>query len=70
MIKAGKTNEEAFAAVKKKFPAGKTTLANVAWYRNDMRKKGVKGVKAQSAVKKAAAKPKKKAAAPAVAPTA
>lgn len=36
-IKAGKTNDEALAAVKKEFPDAKTSLASVNWYRNKLR---------------------------------
>ena len=36
-ISAGKTNEEALAAVKAEFPEAKTTLASVNWYRNKLR---------------------------------
>ena len=36
-IRAGKTNEEALAAVKGEFPEAKTTLASVNWYRNKLR---------------------------------
>lgn len=39
-ILAGKTNEEALAAVVAEFPESKATLASVSWYRNDLRKKG------------------------------
>lgn len=40
-ILAGKSNEEALAAVKAKFPDGNTNAGNIAWYRNDLRKKGL-----------------------------
>lgn len=36
-IRAGKTNDEALAAVKSEFPEAKTTLASVNWYRNKLR---------------------------------
>jgi len=39
-IKAGKTNEEAFAAVKAAFPDAKTTMASINWYRNKLRGDG------------------------------
>ena len=39
-IRAGKTNEAVLAAVKSEFPAAKTSLAAVNWYRNDLRAKG------------------------------
>lgn len=42
-ILAGKSNEEALKAVKKKFPDGNTNQANMAWYRNDLRKRGLLG---------------------------
>lgn len=38
-IAAGKTNEEALAAVQAEFPESKTSLQTISWYRNDMRKK-------------------------------
>lgn len=38
-IAAGKSNEEALAAVKAEFPESKTGLQTISWYRNDMRKK-------------------------------
>ena len=41
-IRDGKTNDEVLEIVKKKFPDAKTTLASVAWYRNDLRTKGEK----------------------------
>jgi hypothetical protein len=41
-IKAGATNAEALATVKAAHPDAKTTMASVAWYRNDMRKAGQK----------------------------
>lgn len=40
-ILAGKTNEEALAEVKKKFPDGATNVGNMSWYRNDLRTKGL-----------------------------
>lgn len=51
LIAEGKTNEEVLAAVLKKFPTASTKIASIAWYRNDMIKKGEKGVKHQSEVK-------------------
>jgi hypothetical protein len=42
-IKAGKTNEEALAAVQKAFPERKTSLASINWYRNKLRSDGEKG---------------------------
>lgn len=40
-ILAGKSNEEALAAVKRRHPDGKTNLANMNWYRNELRSKGL-----------------------------
>ena len=37
-IRAGKSNEEALAAVLAEFPEAKTSLQTISWYRNDMRK--------------------------------
>lgn len=37
---SGKSNEEALAAVRAEFPRANTTLQSIAWYRNDLRKKG------------------------------
>lgn len=37
-IAAGKSNEEALAAVKAEFPDSKTGLQTISWYRNSMRK--------------------------------
>lgn len=37
-ILAGSTNDEALAAVRRKFPGAATTLASVAWYRSKLRK--------------------------------
>ncbi len=37
MLSAGKSNEEALAAVRTEFPDAKTSLASVAWYRNKLR---------------------------------
>lgn len=36
-IKAGKTNEEALAAVKAEFPEATTSMASINWYRNHLR---------------------------------
>lgn len=41
-IRAGKTNEEALAAVRAEFPGAKTSLASINWYRADLRSKGEK----------------------------
>lgn len=40
-LKAGKSNEEALAAVKAEFPDSKTSLASINWYRNALRADGV-----------------------------
>lgn len=39
-IRAGKTNEDALAAVKAEFPEAKTSLASINWYRNKLRTDG------------------------------
>ncbi len=54
LIADGKTNDQVFAAVMKKFPESKTNLSCIGWYRNKMRRDGVKGVKANAELKKAA----------------
>ena len=41
-IREGKSNEETLAIVKAKFPEAKTTIASVAWYRNNLRVNGEK----------------------------
>ena len=41
LIIAGKTNTEILDAVKAKWPEAKTTVASLAWYRNDLKKVGV-----------------------------
>lgn len=53
-IKAGKTNEEALAAVKQEFPGGKTSLSSINWYRNKMRQSDP-SIKSARELKKAAA---------------
>lgn len=53
-IAAGKTNEQALAAVQAEFPESKTSLQTISWYRNDMRKKDA-SVPSGRAAKKAAA---------------
>lgn len=53
-VKAGKTNEQALEAVKKKFPDAKTSLASINWYRNKLRADGDKSVKTARELKKAA----------------
>lgn len=39
-IREGLSNAEALARVKAEFPDANTTVASIAWYRNDLRKKG------------------------------
>lgn len=39
-ILAGKSNADALVAVQAEFPDCNTTTASIAWYRNDLRKKG------------------------------
>lgn len=39
-IRGGATNQQALEAVQAEFPAAKTTLASINWYRNDLRTKG------------------------------
>lgn len=53
-LKAGKTNEEALAAVQKAFPDANTSLASVGWYRNKLRSAG-EDVPTARELKKAAA---------------
>ena len=55
LIAAGKTNEQTLAAVLKKFPESKNNLSCIGWYRNKMRRDGVKGVKANAELVKKAA---------------
>lgn len=38
-----KSNEQILKAVHKTFPTAKTTMACIAWYKSDMRKKGLIG---------------------------
>ena len=57
-ILAGKTNEEALEAVRKKFPEAKTSLASINWYRNKARSDGEKVPTARELKKKAKAKTK------------
>jgi hypothetical protein len=38
---ASLTNDAILALVKQKFPVAKTTYACIAWYKSDMRKKGL-----------------------------
>lgn len=39
-IRAGLSNADALAKVKAEFPDANTTVSSIAWYRNDLRKKG------------------------------
>ena len=39
-IREGLSNADALAKVKAEFPDANTTTASIAWYRNDLRKKG------------------------------
>jgi hypothetical protein len=41
-ILAGKSTEQVIAQVRRAFPKAKTTPACVAWYRHDLRERGVK----------------------------
>jgi hypothetical protein len=34
------SNQEILEAVRKEFPTGKTSMACIAWYKSDLRKKG------------------------------
>lgn len=63
LIKEGKDNDTVLAKIKAKFPKAKTTLASIAWYRNNLRANGVKGVKTNRELTGGTAKPpaKKKA---------
>lgn len=58
-IRAGQTNQEALAAVKKEFPEAKTTLAAINWYRNKLRGEGEKVSKARDLRPKAKTNKKK-----------
>lgn len=72
-ILAGMSNADALAAVQAEFPDAKTSTASIAWYRNDLRKKGhdvksparpkkekpAKAETAEDAKKEVKAKPKK-----------
>jgi len=60
-ILAGKSNADALAAVKAEFPDSNTSTSSIAWYRNDLRKKGhevasPKKPKAEKPVKEKVAK--------------
>ena len=39
-IKSGLSNKEALAVVLKEFPEANTTMASIAWYRNNLTKQG------------------------------
>lgn len=52
-IRAGKTNEEALAAVQAEFPEAKTSMASINWYRNKLRGDGEKVPTARELKKKA-----------------
>ena len=54
-LRAGKTNEQALAAVKAAFPKASTKMSSIAWYRNKLRDDGEK-VKTARELRKAAAK--------------
>lgn len=63
-IKGGADNEQALAAVQKKFPDAKTQISSINWYRHNLRSSGEKGVKTARELRKAAGgekKPKAKA---------
>ncbi len=55
-IRDGLTNAQAVAAVKDAIPTAKTTPACIAWYRNDMRKKGEKVPEPKDVARKRAEK--------------
>lgn len=70
LIRDGKTNEEALAAIKEQFPEAKTSMASINWYRNKLRADGEKvptarelkaDTKAEDKAKKDAEKAEKKA---------
>jgi hypothetical protein len=41
LIKQGLSNAVILETIKMEFPQGKTTMACIAWYKSDMRKKGL-----------------------------
>jgi hypothetical protein len=41
LIKQGLSNAVILATIHEEFPNGKTTMACIAWYKSDMRKKGL-----------------------------
>ena len=51
-LKAGKTNEETLADVKKEMPDAKTSLSSINWYRNKLRQDGDKSVLTSRELKK------------------
>lgn len=51
-ILLGKKNAEILELVQAQFPAAKTTAACIAWYKSDMRKKGLIEKKVDSGMKK------------------
>ena len=53
LIRKNKTNDQILAEVKKQFPAAKTTVASIAWYRNKLRQDGEKISTARELKKKA-----------------
>ena len=40
ILTTSKSNTEILEAVRKQFPEAKTTMACIAWYKSDLRKKG------------------------------
>ena len=40
LIKTGMSNAAILATIHEEFPSAKTTMACIAWYKSDMRKKG------------------------------
>ena len=58
MIMKGATNDEVLAAVQKQFPDGKTGMASINWYRNQLRQEHGDDVKTSREMK-ASQKPAK-----------
>lgn len=56
-IRAGKTNQEALEAAQAEFPAAKTTMNSVNWYRNKLRADGENVPSARELKAKEAADP-------------
>ncbi len=52
LIKQGLSNAVILATIHKEFPQGKTTMACIAWYKSDMRKKGLLAPRGSVAVTK------------------